>query len=47
MNLNEYKEKAFRDNPNFKKEYEKFDLLFEIQELFIKIRLWFLSRFKK
>jgi len=45
MNLKEYKKKALQ-NPSFKKEYERFDLCFELQEVWIRIRIWFLSLFK-
>ncbi len=39
MNLQEYKKKAFQ-NEEFKKEYERFDLWFEIKELLLRFRLW-------
>ena len=44
MDLKEFKQELFK-NPEFKKEYERFDLWFEIQmkwlELKIIIKSWF------
>lgn len=44
MNLQDYKKKAL-ENPEFRKEYERFDILFELQELWLRIRLWIRSKF--
>jgi hypothetical protein len=38
MNLKEFK-KALHKNPKFKKEYEKFDLLFELCQILIEIKI--------
>lgn len=45
MNLQEFKKEMFK-NPEFKKEYERFDLWFEIQQWWfeLKIRLKRFSR---
>ena len=39
MNFQEFKKKALK-NEEFRKEYERFDLWFEIQQLPLKFRLW-------
>lgn len=46
MNLEELKEELLKD-PEFKKEYEKFNLKFWLEETWIEIKLWFVSRFSK
>ena len=38
MKLNEFKEKLLQ-NPEFKKEFERFDLWFELEELWIEVRI--------
>jgi len=40
MNLQQYKQKLLRENPGFRKEYEKFDLLFEIRVLWLRFTSW-------
>ena len=39
MKLQEHKQKLLK-NPKFKKEYEKFDLWFELQQLWLEFRCW-------
>lgn len=42
MNLQDYKEKALKD-PKFKKEYERFDLLLELELAWLRFKIWFLK----
>ncbi len=44
MNLQDYKKKALQ-NPEFKKEYERFDLFFDLGELWLRFKLWIRSLF--
>jgi hypothetical protein len=41
MNLKQFKEKAFRERPELKEEYERFDIELEIGELFLKTKMLF------
>jgi len=45
MNLKEYKVKSLKKE-SFRKEYEKFDLLFELSEFFLKMKSLLKSYFK-
>lgn len=38
MNLKEFKKELMK-NPEFKKEYERFDLWFEIQQLWLELKI--------
>jgi len=42
MDSEEFKKKLLQ-NPKFKQEWEKFDLLFELEMLWLKIKLWYFS----
>jgi hypothetical protein len=46
MNLKEYKVKAMKSE-EFRKEYERFDLFFEVGELFMRFKAWAFSRFRR
>jgi len=39
MKLEEVKKRLLK-NPNFRKEYERFDLIFELQQLWTRFKIW-------
>ena len=45
MKLQQFKTKRMKD-PEFKKEYERFDLWFEIKQKWIELRCWLKSKKK-
>lgn len=44
MNLQEMKERLFRERPDLKKEYERFDLWFELDQLWLRLKMWWRSK---
>lgn len=46
MKLKDHLNKALQD-PAFRKEYERFDLFFELGQLWLQFKLWFYNKFSK
>ena len=44
--MKEHKKKLLK-NPEFRKEYKRFDLLFEIEQFILKARCWLNMKFRR